>query len=153
MEHIGKAIAKALRSLEPNPVLEKILVISAWETCAGPLLAKQTKAIGFSGERLTVAVKDETWQKHLVDLTPQLLAKLNRALGEGAVTFIEIEVDPQQFGSEEISGNRNCVDGRTAAIPDRVLSASASIESESLREAFLDLTDRMRHLEEKRVKS
>ena len=153
MEHIGKAIAKALRSLEPNPVLEKILVISAWETCAGPLLARQTKAFEFSAKRLTIAVKDETWQKHLVDLTPQLLAKLDRALGEGTVTFIEIGVDPQLFRSEEMFENSDCVDGRTTAIPDLILSASESIESGSLREAFLDLTARMRHLEEKRVKS
>lgn len=153
MEHIGKAIAKALRSLEPNPVLEKILVLSAWENCAGPLLAKQTKATEFSAKRLTVAVKDETWQKHLVDLIPQLLAKLNRALGDGTIAFIEIEVDPPLFGSEEILENKNSVDGRTAATPERVLSASASIESEGLREIFLDLSERIRRLNEKRSES
>lgn len=153
MEHIGKSIASALMSLERNPLLEKVLVISAWENCVGPLLAKQTKAFEFAEGRLTVAVKDETWQRHLVDLTPQLLAKLNSAIGDGVVKYIEIAVDPKLFGSEEFSVETSTDDRRTLALPDRILSASATIESESLREAFLDLTNRIRHLEEKRVKS
>jgi hypothetical protein len=127
-----------------------VLVISAWETCAGPLLARQTKAVGFSDKRLTVAVKDETWQKHLIDLTPQLLAKLNRSVGDGTVTFIDLVVDPK-FEGHNVDADTQ-IEGSIELhnVSKPIAAASETIDDESLKESYLNFVERMDNLRKNR---
>jgi predicted nucleic acid-binding Zn ribbon protein len=93
MEQLFGSLSAVVKGLEANPKKDEAIVFAAWRNCAGEMLSKRTKPLTFSEKRLVVAVEDKIWQRHLEHLSPQMLAKLNKALGEGTVTFIEFRVD------------------------------------------------------------
>jgi hypothetical protein len=75
--------------------LEKSLVLSAWKKAVGEGLDVRTKAIDLSGTRLTVAVSDESWKRHLEGIADQMIFKINNVLRNPSVTFIEFVVQPE----------------------------------------------------------
>lgn len=93
MEQLFGSIQAVLRGLEPNPKKDEAIAFAAWKRCAGEMLSERTTPREFSGKRLTIAVADKIWQRHLEHLAPQMLAKLNERLGRGTVTFIEFRVE------------------------------------------------------------
>ncbi len=93
MEQLFGSIQAVLNSLEPNEKKDEAMVFAAWKRCAGGLLSDRTRPIEFFENRLVVAVDDKTWQRHLEELAPQMLTKINKELGQGTVRFIEFRVD------------------------------------------------------------
>ena len=94
MERLFGAIPGVLRELgAPDSAIEA-LVLVAWKEAAGELLSQRTAALEFAKDRLVVAVEDATWQRHLQELAPQLLASLNAVAGQGLVKFIEYRIAP-----------------------------------------------------------
>ena len=93
MEQLFSAIPAVLKNLEPNPEADKAIVFAAWKRCSGELLSARTTPVDFSENRLVIAVADKTWQRHLEELSPQMLVKLNDYLGRGTVRFIEFRVN------------------------------------------------------------
>ncbi len=93
MEQLFSAIPAVLKNLEPNPEADKAIVFAAWKRCSGELLRTRTTPLEFAENRLVIAVADKTWQRHLQDLSPQMLVKLNDHLGQGTVKFIEFRID------------------------------------------------------------
>lgn len=94
MEQIFGAIAEVLKGLEPNHAADEAIVFAAWRRCAGAQISERTAPLEFAKNRLVIAVADETWQRNLEDLCPQMLVKLNDWLGCGTVKFIEFRVAP-----------------------------------------------------------
>lgn len=92
MEQLFTAIPSIVKALEPNDDVTAAVVFAAWNQVAGEQIASRTRAFAFSGKRLIVAVEDETWRQNLEALAAQMLAKLNKSLGNGTVTFIEFRV-------------------------------------------------------------
>lgn len=95
MERLFAAIPAILKGLEPNENAAEAVVFGAWGDCAGELLRARTEPVKFAGHRLIVAVEDETWRRHLTELSPQMLVKLNSSLGDGTVRLIDFRVDPK----------------------------------------------------------
>lgn len=89
MEQLFAAIPSIVRSLEPNKDVADAVVFAAWNQVAGKQISSRTKPFAFNNKRLVVEVKDETWQQNLEALASQMIAKLNKSLGDGTVTFIE----------------------------------------------------------------
>lgn len=89
MEQLFTAIPSIVKSLEPNKDVTEAMVFAAWNQVAGEQISAKTKPQVFNNKRLVVAVEDETWRQNLVALSAQMIAKLNRSLGDGTVTFIE----------------------------------------------------------------
>lgn len=94
MEQLFGAIAEVLKGLEPNPAADEAIAFAAWRRCAGAQISERTAALEFNKNRLIIGVADETWKRHLEDLSPQMLVKLNDWLGRGTVKFIEFRVAP-----------------------------------------------------------
>lgn len=94
MEQLFTAIPEILKHLEPNSSATNALVFAVWKRVAGELLRSRTEPLEYKENRLVVAVEDKTWQTHLEQLSPQMIAKLNATLGQGSVKFIEFRVDP-----------------------------------------------------------
>lgn len=147
MEHIGSAIFSLLKAMDLDPRLERSLVLSSWGMCAGELLAKQTVATDYFDKVLTVAAKDETWQRHLLELTPQLVAKLNRYIGEGSVRYIDIVVAPELIPKAEAEIETGAEE--EFSIAENTLLAAETIEDAELREAFLKFSERVDRLRRK----
>lgn len=94
MEQLFGAISSVLKELKPNAKTDEAIMFAAWKRCAGELLSNRTTPLGFSNNRLVVAVADVTWQRNLELMSQQMLVKLNAMLGQGTVRFIEFRIDP-----------------------------------------------------------
>lgn len=135
MEQLFGAIPQVLSGIPHDTIADEALVFAAWSQCAGEMLRKLTLALSFEKKRLVIAVEDVTWQRHLEDLSPTMLAKLNSTLGYGTVTFIEFHV------------NKNAVTGRNTAqkaaikavppVSKDLENAANAIADERFRENFL----------------
>jgi predicted nucleic acid-binding Zn ribbon protein len=89
MEQLFSAIPSIVKGLEPNKDVTDAVVFAAWNQVAGEQIRSHTKPLRVNNKRLVVAVEDETWRQNLEALAAQMLAKLNKSLGDGTVTFIE----------------------------------------------------------------
>ncbi len=93
MERLLDTLPAILRSLEPNALATEAMVLGAWAQVAGDGIAARSRATSFAEKRLVVSVPDDIWRRHLEELSPQMVARLNERLGQGTVTFIEFRVD------------------------------------------------------------
>ena len=89
MEQLFSAIPSIVKGLEPNKDVTEAVVFAAWNQVAGEQIRSHTKPLRVNNKRLVIAVEDETWRQNLEALATQMLAKLNKSLGDGTVTFIE----------------------------------------------------------------
>ena len=138
MERLFGAIPAVLNSLGSSAETDEAIVFAAWKSCAGDLLNERTAALEFFEDRLIVAVVDQTWRRHLEDLSPQMLAKINGRLGQGTVTFIEFVIDAAAINRTD-AGGINEIDIKEPAQVDASLADAANaIADNKLREQFIE---------------
>jgi hypothetical protein len=139
MEQLFGAIPSALGGLGPNAETDEALVFAAWIRCAGGGVCKRTAPLEFFENRLVIAVEDETWRRHLEDLSPQMLARINGSLGHGTLNFIEFRVDPANVKRARVLNKRSNegVANRPAAVAASLATAAEAIADAGLREQFL----------------
>lgn len=135
MERLFASIPAVLSSLAADRLALAAMMISAWDEAAGELVAERTKAECFEDGKLVVAVEDKTWQRHLEELAPHLLAKLNTIAGQGSVKFIEFKVRP--IVNRSLRGTGSQMAKRTQLSPE-LTDAGDKIADENLRQKFLD---------------
>lgn len=136
MEQIFASIPTALNDLGRNDLVEEAVVLAAWKTTSGSGLNDRTKAISFAQKRLSIAVRDELWRRHLEELAPALIAALNGRLANGTVRFIDFQIDPKAFRDLSVDTSPPVVD--VSEIPRSLRMAAESISDDTLRARFLD---------------
>ena len=142
MERLFGTIPAVLGGLGVNDGIDEALVLAAWRRTAGELLCERTEPIEFFENRLVVAVADETWARHLEDLSPQMLAKLNGSLGKGTVKYIEFRIDKKMVNAGRSSNAQAIVpEDRPVKISPSLAAAAEAIADEDLREQFLSAAD------------
>jgi hypothetical protein len=142
MEHLFRALPAILSEAENNESVREAVVFAAWRRIAGDLLCEHTAPLELAEKKLTVAVINNMWKRHLEELTGQMLFQLNSALGSAGVTFIEFRIDEpfvKRFckpvtkhassTGEPPEMNKN--------VTVELLLRSEDIHDESLRKAFL----------------
>lgn len=137
MEQLFGAIPVVIGGLETHAKLDEAVVFAAWSRHAGELLSERTVPIEYGKKRLIVAVSDKTWQRHLEDLSPQMIAKINASLGVGTIRFIEFKVDEEavtKTRKKDVSKRHNGPD----ALSSGLKRAAMAIADEELRKHFLD---------------
>ncbi|MBK6723256.1 MAG: DUF721 domain-containing protein [Acidobacteria bacterium] len=104
MERVFGTIPVVLSGLGLNDSATEAVVFVAWRQTAGEMLSERTSPVEFFESRLVIAVEDRTWQRHLEDLAPQMLAQLNGKLGQGTVKFIEFRIAPASLAEAKENG-------------------------------------------------
>lgn len=138
MERLFSAIPAVLGGLGTNIGIDEAVVFATWQRCAGELLRERTAPTVFLENRLVVAVADETWQRHLEDLSPQMLATLNGSLGQGTVKYIEFRIDKKAVNAGRVGKKGEARTKDTAAdIAPSLATAAEAIADDGLREQFL----------------
>lgn len=137
MEQLFGAIPMVLDGLEPNAEIDEAVVFAAWIRCAGDLLKTRTAPLQYLDNRLIVAVQDNTWKRHLEELSPQMLAKINGSVGQGRVRFIEFQIDAPAVKVARASLVAK-PQALSAELDISLKAAAESISDEALREHFLD---------------
>jgi hypothetical protein len=135
MEQLFNALTDVLKGLEPDRQAQEAVVIAAWGRCAGDSLSSRTRAIEFFEKRLVVAVKDDMWRRQMEDLSPKMIAKLNGALGEGSVRFIEFRVAPSSIAR---AARRKKKTDRDRVMDASLAEAALAIADEGLRQRFIE---------------
>jgi hypothetical protein len=89
------------------------------------------------GTKLAIAVSTKTWQRHLEDLSPQMLFKLNAAVGARTVEFFEFVIDPAEVERSRTSVVDENDDAARSEITAELRESAKAIEDNDLREQFL----------------
>ncbi len=100
MEALFRALPKLLREFEDTEEVREAVVFAAWRRIAGESLSEHTVPFRLFNKHLIVAVADKMWKRHLETLSGQMIFKLNSALGQAIVTFIEFRVDEETLVAE-----------------------------------------------------
>ena len=137
MEQVFGAIPSVLNGLASNGDVDEAVVFAAWKRCAGELLNDRTSAIEFFENRLIIAVVDETWRRHLEDLSPQMLYKINSSLGDGTVKFIEFRIDERAV--DAFREHKTASEEKAAPeVSQSLTKAAEAISDVALRRQFLN---------------
>jgi hypothetical protein len=93
MNELFRALPALLKEFDENETVREAVAFAAWRKIAGESLRQHAVPYRLVQKRLTIAVKSETWRKHLEHLSGQMIFKINSVLGQAVVTFIEFTVD------------------------------------------------------------
>ena len=142
MEKVFSAIPQVVNSLEANSSVSEAVIFGAWENCAGELLAARTAPLEYKATRLAVAVEDDTWRRHLEDLSPQMVARINTLVGRGSLRFIDFVVDQKAVAKARLARQgRTAKEVKPPRAPAAISNAADSITDETLRQKFLDAAE------------
>jgi predicted nucleic acid-binding Zn ribbon protein len=76
------------------------IACSSWKRAVGKKVAQHTRALKLVRNALVIEVEDEIWRSNLWSLRSHILRNLDKALGPGIVTSIELRVMPPRFGAQ-----------------------------------------------------
>ncbi len=105
MDDIASALPALLEEFDENDAVREAVVFAVWRRIAGENLRGSAIPIQLIQKRLIVAVGSETWKKQLEAMSGEMLFKLNSALKQAAVTYIEFRVDEEIVLSEREKRN------------------------------------------------
>lgn len=87
---LGSAMDRLIESQGWSTEISVRLLLGKWPALVGPVNAAHSTPTGYRDTVLTVQAESTVWATSLRAMAPQLVAKLNEALGDGAVTRVEI---------------------------------------------------------------
>lgn len=138
MEHLFGSITAVTGQLDASTMVAEAVSFAAWNICVGEMLRERTVPVRFHDRRLVIAVEDNSWKRHLEDLSPQMLVKLNAALGQGSIKFIEFRIDRDTLAKARASRTSTpSGDSKPVDIAPSLIAAANAIADEDLREQFL----------------
>jgi len=100
MNELFRALPALLKEFDDNETVREAVTFAAWRRIAGESLLQHAVPFRLKQKRLTIAVKNETWRKHLENLSGQMIFKINSVLGQAIVTYIEFHIDEKAVDRE-----------------------------------------------------
>ena len=85
MTPIGDLIARLLQRKSWQGHVLSARVATQWEAIVGPVNALHTRPVKIERSRLTIECDHDTWRTELQFLKPQIIERVNEALGKNAV--------------------------------------------------------------------
>ena len=124
MERASKLI-RGLRA-PGGEITDERIACAAWAPSVGKKIAAHTRASRMVRTRLIVEVEDQTWQRQLFALTPQILGALAKNVGGGVVEDVEFRIVPRRREPQRAA----------AAVPALIPDEAAGIEDPVLRSIY-----------------
>jgi predicted nucleic acid-binding Zn ribbon protein len=87
---LGAALNRLVEAQGWSRDISVRMLLGKWPSLVGPVNAVHSTPIGYADGVLTVRAESTVWATSLRAMAPQLVAKLNEALGDGTVTRVEI---------------------------------------------------------------
>ena len=78
--HVSAALGELTSATAPATVLARVQ--SAWPEAAGAAVAREAEPVAEGGGTVTVACRSAAWAQELALLGPEIVRRLNDALGE-----------------------------------------------------------------------
>lgn len=100
VEQLSTTIEKLLSSRGLASKLKEYRVFGHWGRAVGEVIALHAQPAAVRGKKLTVTVDSSAWMQQLSLLKPEIIGKVNRAMGADAVESItlrlgEVEARPR----------------------------------------------------------
>jgi len=92
--HIGDVIPELLRKSRPQKDASLVRVWDIWEQALGASIAANTRPAAFKGSLLIVNATSSSWLQQLRFLKPEIIRKVNLALGGTPVEDIKFKIGP-----------------------------------------------------------
>jgi len=143
MEDLFRALPALLKQFDDDDNLRESVIFAAWRKIAGEGLREHAVPARLYKKHLFVAVENERWQKYLKELSGQMIFKINSALGQASVTFIEFKVDEETVNRERQKNRKDLIDEdkmREIALEQltpKLRRAADAIKDDNLRYQFL----------------
>ncbi len=143
MNELFRALPVLLKEMSDNESVRQAVVFAAWRRIAGEPLRDKTVPIRLFQKHLIIAVESATWKKHLESLSGQMIFKINSALGQALVTFIEFRVDDATIQAERAKHHKDLIDEdqlREIALEQvtpKLRASADAIKDDNLRYQFL----------------
>lgn len=88
---LGEALDGLIKAQGWSTEVSVHSLLARWEQLVGRAVAEHSRPEGFAAGVVTVRTDSTAWASQLRLMTPQLLAKINEALGHGTVTRIAVK--------------------------------------------------------------
>lgn len=143
MEALFRALPKLLKEFEDTEEVREAVVFAAWRRIAGESLAEHAIPFRLFNKHLIIAVADKMWKRHLETLSGQMIFKLNSALGQAIVTFIEFRVDAETLQAERCKHQKSQMtdeeqeEAALEKVTAKLRHSADAIKDDNLRYQFL----------------
>ena len=143
MDELFRALPALLNQMGDNEKVREAVIFAAWRRIAGEGLREKAVPSRLYQKHLVVAVESEMWRKHLESLCGQMIFKINSALSQAVVTFIEFRVDEETIHAERLKNRRNSMSDEELReialeqVTPKLRRAADSIKDDNLRYQFL----------------
>jgi hypothetical protein len=143
MEDLFRALPALLKEFDENETVREAVIFAVWRRIAGESLREHTVPIRLFQKHLIIAVGSATWKKHLEHLSGQMIFKLNSALKQAAVTFIEFRVDEETILQERAKNRKSTMSDEELAeialeeVTPNLRHSADAIKDDNLRYQFL----------------
>lgn len=143
MNELFRALPALLKEFDDNETVREAVTFAAWRKIAGESLRQHAVPFNLAQKRLTIAVKSETWRKHLEHLSGQMIFKLNSALGQAVVTYIEFRVDEKAVEKENYKERKQTLSDEELEeialdeVTPKMRRSADAIKDDNLRYQFL----------------
>jgi hypothetical protein len=143
MEDLIRALPALLKEFDENEMVREAVVFAVWRKIIGEFLREKAVPFRLYQKHLIVAVESETWKKHLEHLSGQMIFKLNSALKQAAVTFIEFRIDEATIEKERIKNRKTVLSDEELEeialeeVTPKMRASADAIKDDNLRYQFL----------------
>jgi len=142
MEDLFRMLPALLESFPDSPEVRQAVVFAVWRRAAGDGLSAHTVPIELSEKKLSIAVRDKIWKRHMESMAPQLLFRLNAILKTGNIGFLDFQIDEDSVNARLDSGSRaeseDTVDSGHFSLPSDLKEKAKRIKDPQLRKGFLE---------------
>jgi hypothetical protein len=140
MKDLFELLPGLLKAFPETEEVREAVVFAVWQKAGGEGLEPHSIPVELNKKRLTVAVRDKIWKRHLESMAPQLLCRLNALLRSPVVNFIELIINEELFEqTENKQTDKNLADLKLSEqIGSEVSESAKVIKDPALRAKFED---------------
>jgi hypothetical protein len=91
-ERLSSALGALLKARGMQARLSEYRILGQWEKTVGRVIASHARPVTVRGARLFLTVDSAAWMQQLSMLRPEIIEKVNRALGRAAIREIALNL-------------------------------------------------------------
>jgi predicted nucleic acid-binding Zn ribbon protein len=85
---LGQVLHSLLRSWGVDGKVRERQAVALWGKTVGPRIAENTEAVGIEDGKIFIRVRSSTWKTELVFVKPEIIDRLNIAVGKKVIRDI-----------------------------------------------------------------
>ncbi len=100
IDKIGTTLGKLLKARGLEGRIQEYRIVDQWNRAVGPAIARHAQPQALRGAKLSLVVDSPAWMQQLSLLKPEIIEKINEALGREAVRDIILRLGEVHVSDE-----------------------------------------------------